>query len=231
MAHTVIVHTRPDGGVSVTTPAPALIMEFHLFGRATGTLQWSRQAFDVSTRATIAIPFTEAEVAAVAFVCDRDIPGGRQYETERRPERKTWMMTAPPDGLGWSEAAADAALDAEATIAQGSVTITDAAQHPTRRFRDCWRQTGASLPAVDMPLARVQRMNEMRVERNRRLLKNDAAYSMALKKKNVALQDALVTRAQKLRDLPVNEQATVEACTTPEDLAAWTPVWPPDPTG
>ena len=45
-----------------------------------------------------------------------------------------------------------------------------------RRFRRCWRRDGDSVPSVDLPLARQQRMDEIRAERNRRLQESDHEY-------------------------------------------------------
>ena len=100
---------------------------------------------------------------------------------------------------------------------------------PSRRFRNCWRQTGDSLPTVDMSLARVQRMNEVRKVRNRYLVKNDADYTRALKDRDTLLQARLVEYAKQLRDMPAVEQPGVDACATPDHLEAWQPAWPPDP--
>ena len=115
--------TRLDGGVSVVSPAPALIMEFHLYGRATGSLLWTGPAMDVTAAVggAIVLPFAEAEVAAVAFIRAKNIPS-------------------------------DAA----------NVSECEFSDLPNQRFRNCWRRVGADLPAVDMPLACVQRMGEVR---------------------------------------------------------------------
>lgn len=96
-----------------------------------------------------------------------------------------------------------------------------------RRFRGCWRKV-AGTTGVSMPLARLQRMNEVRAERNQKLKQNDDDYSRALKEKNLTRQTSLEQYAQKLRDLPATVQPAVEACTTPEQLDAWRPSWPVD---
>lgn len=98
-----------------------------------------------------------------------------------------------------------------------------------RRFRNCWRRTGAVPPAVDMPLARAQRMNEVRAERSPKLEKADRDRRVAIDQGDLVLEAKLKDYAQKLRDLPATEQPNVDASTTPEQLDAWRPTWPVDP--
>lgn len=99
----------------------------------------------------------------------------------------------------------------------------------SRRFRACWRQAGTARPAVDMPLARIQRMNEVRTQRAPKLTKSDVDLLKAQEAADLARQTALKTYRQKLRDLPATEQPAVDACATPEALDAWRPTWPVDP--
>lgn len=99
----------------------------------------------------------------------------------------------------------------------------------SRRFRTCWRRSGMAIPIVDMPLARTQRMNEVRQERQPRLEKSDVDLLRAQEKVDVVMQDKLKTYRQGLRDLPATEQPNVDALTTPELLVAWKPAWPVDP--
>lgn len=70
-AESVVVYTRPDGGVSVVSPAPALIVEFLRYGRATGTLTWSGPP---RTSPQDVMSLTEAEAAALAFVRGKAVP-------------------------------------------------------------------------------------------------------------------------------------------------------------
>lgn len=100
---------------------------------------------------------------------------------------------------------------------------------PNRRFRDCWRRMGMELPQVDMPLARTQRMNEVRRERGPKLAKSDVDLLKAQEAGNTTLQASLRVYRQALRDIPQTEQVNVEACTTPEHLETWAPAWPTDP--
>jgi len=99
----------------------------------------------------------------------------------------------------------------------------------TRRFRGAWRQSGPTMPFVDMPLARTQRMNEIRAERTPRLEKSDVDLLRAQETADVVTQNNLKTYRQKLRDVPQVGQPNVDAITTPEALAAWEPTWPVSP--
>lgn len=111
-----------------------------------------------------------------------------------------------------------------------NVCITDRAAVPAdRRFRNTWRQTGAAAPAVDMPLARAQRMNEVRAERVPKLESVDWRIARAVDKGDLLAEASLRAYRQKLRDVPQTEQPNVDACTTPEALIAWQPTWPTDP--
>lgn len=67
-----LCYTRPDGGVYITKPTDALIMEFHLYGRATGEVSWHGEPVDRGAASVMSLP--AAELAALAFVRARDIP-------------------------------------------------------------------------------------------------------------------------------------------------------------
>lgn len=99
-----------------------------------------------------------------------------------------------------------------------------------RRFRNCWRQPDLAPPAVDMPLARTQRMTEVRAARARQLAQSDLEFLRAQETGDVVMQTKLKTYRQQLHDLPATAQPRVDALTTPEQLAAWEPTWPIDPT-
>ena len=181
-----IAYTRPDGGVNVVRPTSSLIMEFHLHGRATGTLRWIGLPRDVPGAVML---LSKAEETAVAFVM---------------------LNGVPPD-------------------AANLVVVEDSVALPTRRFRNCWRQSGATVPFVDMPLARTQRMGEIRREREPKLGKVDSDIRAAEDAGAAARVTVLRGYRQFLRDLPAAESPNVERCTTPAQLEAWQPTWPVDP--
>jgi hypothetical protein len=101
----------------------------------------------------------------------------------------------------------------------------DAAELPTRRFRNCWRVNGQTVE-VDMPLARAQRMAEIRAERNRRLEASDGLMARAYEIGAQAEIEALKAKRQTLRDIPA--VIDVGTISTPEELTAFQPEWPVD---
>jgi hypothetical protein len=99
---------------------------------------------------------------------------------------------------------------------------------PDRRWRGCWRLGENGAVAVDMPLARAQRMAEIRAERERRLAASDGLMLRAQEQGHLAEAEALRVYRQTLRDLPKELAAakTLEALETPEALGAFEPNWP-----
>lgn len=99
----------------------------------------------------------------------------------------------------------------------------------SRRFRNCWRQVGAAPAQVDLPLARAQRLNEIRLDRVSKLAQADAAIEQASDQGDVPLSGRLRAYRQALRDVPQVAQPILDALTTPEALEAWMPSWPVEP--
>ena len=215
MTTSIIVYTRPDDGVSVVIPTPALLMEFLRYGNATGTLSWTGP---VQTSPDDVLVWAEAEVRALAFLQSKDVPGGALFNAARRQALR---------GEGKSDTDISAILVAEAAR---NVSVGTTADCPaTRRFRNCWRRVGAGLPTVDMPLARIQRMNEVRTTRSLQLQQSDVDLLRSQETSDLTMQTKLKEYRQKLRDLPATEQPNVEACLTPAQLEAWAPLWPANP--
>ena len=98
----------------------------------------------------------------------------------------------------------------------------------TRRFRNCWRRPTARV-VVDLPLAREQRLEELRRDRTPRLAKSDIDVVRALEDPSSARVGLLRTYRQALRDLPATSHLGLAACPTADALAAWEPAWPVDP--
>ena len=109
-----------------------------------------------------------------------------------------------------------------------NVYVCDVAEVPaSRRFRNCWRQVGTTPPSVSMPLARAQRMAEIRAERDERLATSDGLM-LAMQDRGIpAGIAALKTYRQALRDVP--QAMTLDSVATPEALAEVEPVWPTVP--
>ena len=97
------------------------------------------------------------------------------------------------------------------------------------RWYECLRADKNGKISVDMPLARAQRLEEIRVERNRRLAELDGPWMRATGQGKTTEGDAIEAKRQQLRDIPNDLEAgkieTWNAITTPDDLAAYEPHW------
>ena len=129
------------------------------------------------------------------------------------------------DEQGWLEAIHQRLIAANPML-DGATRLPncDAADLPGKRFRDCWRNDGTGKIHVDMPLARAQRMAEIRAERDKRLAVTDADKNKLDDIGTAQQKTALATKRQALRDIPQNSD--LEAVTTPEALEAFEPAWP-----
>ncbi|MCH8844681.1 MAG: hypothetical protein IID61_17095 [SAR324 cluster bacterium] len=98
------------------------------------------------------------------------------------------------------------------------------------RWYECLRADKNGKISVDMPLARAQRLEEIRVERNRRLAALDGPWMRATGQGKTAEAAAIEAKRQHLRDIPnelaVERIATWNAITAPDELAAYEPDWP-----
>jgi hypothetical protein len=96
---------------------------------------------------------------------------------------------------------------------------------PSYRFRDCWRVSSGAV-SVDMPLARQQRLAEIRAERNEKFARLDAEWMRATGQKRTAEADAIEAKRQTLRDIPATAQTALESCKSTDDLESYQPEWP-----
>ena len=80
--------------------------------------------------------------------------------------------------------------------------------------------------AVDLPLARTQRLAELRTERNQRLDASDKARLQAMDDNDGPRIAQLRLYRQALRDLPATAQTQLDTVTTDDALDAWSPTWP-----
>ena len=146
----------------------------------------------------------QTEEEAVRVIAARDAPRVAERKGFRRTD-VTNLIARPDAGL----------LDgADAGLAQ------------RRRFRASWKAIGNAVPAVDMLAARTQRMNDVRAQRDTKLVKSDLDFVKAQEAADLVKQAAIKTYRQALRDLPATEGPAVDALATPEALAAWEPTWP-----
>ena len=97
---------------------------------------------------------------------------------------------------------------------------------PSRTFRNCWRESGGKIE-VDMPLARVQRMTEIRAQRDVLLQASDGDKARLDDIGSGPAKSAIAAYRQTLRDLPAT--VDVESITTPEALEAFAPTFPEKP--
>ena len=105
------------------------------------------------------------------------------------------------------------------------IGIIDGETLPPWRFRNCWRRDGKTL-CVDMPLARAQRIAEIRVERNTRLAELDGPWMRAMGQRLLAEADTIEAKRQALRDMPTTIAPALAACLTADALASFMPNWP-----
>jgi len=146
------------------------------------------------------------------------------------------VIPSPAYIAGWLAANADKTeLDAIAHV-QGkdvppdalNVWVEEAANLPqSRAFRNCWREHetgGVKNIVVDMPLARAQKMAEIRAERNKRLAETDGLILRAKETGQAAQESRLALARQALRDLPAT--VGLDTLATPEALEAFQPNWP-----
>ena len=105
------------------------------------------------------------------------------------------------------------------------VGLIDGESLPSWKFRDCWRLNGPAV-AIDMPLAREQRIAEIRVERNTRLAELDGPWMRAMGQRLLAEADTIEAKRQQLRDMPTTIAPALAACLTADALEALTPNWP-----
>ena len=92
--------------------------------------------------------------------------------------------------------------------------------------RFAWKQNGAVIPVFDMARARPIKTDQIRIERDARLVQEDIAYIRADEAGDTAEKARIAAKKQALRDLPVTIQPQLDALATPKALEAWQPTWP-----
>ena len=95
---------------------------------------------------------------------------------------------------------------------------------PDRRFRTCWRANAAGKVKIDLPLARQQRMNEIKADRNRRLDLSDKEWARLAEIGTAEQQSVLKAYRQALRDVPQN--VDLSKMKTARELSSYEPHWP-----
>lgn len=118
-------------------------------------------------------------------------------------------------------------LEASPELFKGVVQLPDcqSTELPrSRRFRSCWRNDGKGGVQVKMELAREQRTEEIRAERNSRFASLDGEWMKATGQGDEKRAAEVEAVRQKLRDLP--GALKLASLKTPEMLEAFEPVWP-----
>lgn len=101
------------------------------------------------------------------------------------------------------------------------------AELPSKHFRNCWRSGTSGEVVVDMVLARVQRMAEIRAERDRRLAESDKEWLRILDVSTSEQQNLFKAYRQALRDMP--QGIDLGLVDDPEALEVFQPAWPTRP--
>ena len=92
-------------------------------------------------------------------------------------------------------------------------------------LRNAWEDDGSAI-VVNLAKARPGKVNEFRLERNRRLEALDVDYIRADEAGDTALKENIAMLKQKLRDLPVTIESELSDLNTPAEIESFTPTWP-----
>lgn len=100
--------------------------------------------------------------------------------------------------------------------------VVDRSRVPEDRyFRDAWSLGSSSNVEVDMNEARRVHIDKLREERNETLAKLDVKFMRALESGDMAEQQRISAKKQKLRDMP--QDLAFQNINTPEELKAFVP--------
>ena len=103
------------------------------------------------------------------------------------------------------------------------------AELPTRRFRNAWRQNPDGSIREDLPECRLQRLVDLRVDRDRRLGASDAKMLKATEQGTAQEQTDWKAYRQTLRGLTATIQTDLQALATADLIEAYTPASPVEP--
>lgn len=132
------------------------------------------------------------------------------------------MQLVLNDGHGLKQTADAATINREIARADipevlGWRLITPADLPTTRRWRNCWRDRSNRIE-VDMPLARAQRLAELRAERDQLLPQLDKDWMKAVGQGRTGDAAQIEAQRQALRDMPQQKQPLLDAAQTPDQL-------------
>ena len=100
-----------------------------------------------------------------------------------------------------------------------AVEIIEDTDLPDDDFREQWRRGVGGKPVdVDMPLARAEQLRRLRERRKERMSVMDAKELEAMSKNDTMLLQKVRNLKQRLRDMPRDYKATIDAANTPDEL-------------
>lgn len=133
--------------------------------------------------------------------------------TEKRP---SGLKIIVPGKLGVEAAMKDIPADTiKYIIADSSICPQD------RYFRNAWELGEDDKPKVNFGKAKKIHINKLRKERDKKLETLDAKFMQALENGDVAKQDEIKQKKQKLRDMPTDP--VFDSANTPEQLKSIIP--------
>lgn len=120
--------------------------------------------------------------------------------------------------------------------------ITDANPLPSKAFRDSWQDNGSGDIEIDLTGAKTEKKASCRAERNAKLKTWDdkeLEINSKISRKTRLVEDTTAEEAdrdavedykQDLRDLGATIDSEVDAELTTDDVEAYEPTWPTEPT-
>ncbi len=99
-------------------------------------------------------------------------------------------------------------------------------EQPSRKYRNCWRWQSDQIK-VNLPLARAQKLEEIRKERDARLVESDKEWMIAMTTgAGQEAIDAINAKKQALRDLPEIAESDLSSKLAVTTIDAYEPEWP-----
>jgi len=105
------------------------------------------------------------------------------------------------------------------------INESDIPVNRTVALRNAWEDDGSNI-TVNLSKARVNKTDEIRPERNKKLATLDVDYIRADEAGDADKKQSIAVIKQKLRDLPETIQSELNALDTPDALEKFTPTWP-----
>lgn len=132
-----------------------------------------------------------------------------------------------PDEQIWFNAV-EARIRSEMPNIRSCVRLDDCPtkELPHLQYKKCWRNDGTGRIKVDMPLARAQRMAEIKTESKARRLSLFELAEDADLDGDTTLHRNIRGRMKQTKDVLDTAQGELDALTTPEELEAYQPEWP-----